>query len=373
MHRYILPLTPLLPFLPSPPATCAPLVNEGVTTKNMYFYKADKASSFSLAPRYVSILALPHSKTLGNDVSKLLSLPLTPITIKPFSDGESNIKVDGEVRGKEVFVICSTCSNQAIIESLLTVSLLRRASAKSICMVMPYHGYSRLDMKKSGSREPIAAADVANMFDVMGVDSVILMDIHNDSLRGFYSHSIPADNLETIPVAAAYFNEQLDMSNVVVCAPHEGQVNRASDFRKRVNHLSGISVPMAFISKSRQKGTSTGNVLVGDVSGRDVIVVDDIIDTGSTMLSVVNLLKSSGARSVRVYATHALLTKPENIKEITSSPLVPYLLVSNTVYHDPKEIEYMGGVKQLSVAPLLAEAIRRTVWKKSVSGILNEE
>ena len=148
------------------------------------------------------------------------------------------MKVDTSIRGKDVFVLSSTVSNDSIIETLLTISTLRRASAKSICAIVPYYGYGRMDMKRK--REPIAAADIALMLESMGVDSVILMDIHNEAVGGFFNLDIPVDNLETGPVAAAFFNEELEADkDVVIVAPHEGQVMRAKDFRKRFSKVRG--------------------------------------------------------------------------------------------------------------------------------------
>lgn len=201
----------------------------------MYFYRAPVGNMVAKTERNV-LLTLPQSRTLGKDVAKLLHLPPGGLTVSKFKDGETSVKVDASVRGKDVFVLSSTTTNDSIIETLLTISTLRRASAKSICAIIPYYGYGRLDMKRK--REPIAAADIAMMLESMGVDSVILMDIHNDSVAGFFNLDIPVDNLETGPVAAAFFNEQLEGDeNVVVVAPHEGQVNRASDFRKRFQQV----------------------------------------------------------------------------------------------------------------------------------------
>lgn len=349
-------------------------VEEGLTTKKMYFYRAPVANQVSLTDRNV-LLTLPHSRTLGKDVAKLLGLPNGGISVGKYNDGETSVKVDASVRGKDVFVLSSTVSNDSIIETLLTISTLRRASAKSICCIIPYYGYGRMDMKRK--REPIAAADIARMFESMGVDSVILMDIHNDSVSGFFNLEIPVDNLETGPVAAAFFNEQLEGSHdVVIVAPHEGQVGRASDFRKRFSQLSQREVPMVFVSKTRLKpGEKTPTQeLIGDVKGKTCVIVDDIVATGATLAGNVKLLKEKGASSVYAFATHGLFTGEgggKRLGEMSDLEGLEYLLVTNTVYHEKEELG--GKIKQLSVAPLIAEAIARTVAKRSISGILNVE
>jgi ribose-phosphate pyrophosphokinase len=362
-----------------------------VTTKRSYFFHTPVKS---LDPDRVGIFAMPSSKTLGRDVTALLGLPSSEVNVGAYADGESTIQVVDTCRGKEVFVICSTTSNGAIMELLLTVSTLRRASAKTITAVLPYYGYCRQDMKRK--REPIAAADIAMMLEEMGVDRVMCMELHNDSLRGFFDVTVPVDHLIPGPVAAAYFNEELeealkeDAESVVVVAPHEGQVPRAGEFRKKLIGLSGKDIDMAFVSKQRgygqsaplpsknmaawsTRGGSTPDeytpMLVGDVKGKTCVIVDDIVDTGTTLLNVVKLLKNAGAKKVYAYATHGLFTTKECVYDIEKSDL-EYLLVTNTVYHKAGSLP--GKIRQLSVAPLVAEAIMRTVQNRSVSGILSD-
>ncbi|GMI03106.1 hypothetical protein TrLO_g2485 [Triparma laevis f. longispina] len=347
------------------------VVEEGLTTKKFYFYNTPAASSIST--KRTSIYTLPSSLTLSRDVTSLLGLPLSSLSIGKYADGETSVKVEDGCRGKDVFVVCSTVDDDSLMECLLTISTLRRASAKSICCIIPYYGYSRSDQKKS-PRTPIAAADIALMFGTMGLDSAICMDLHNDSLRGFFESGIPVDHLQPVPVAAAWFHEQLDMKDICVVAPHEGQVARAADFRKRLQKLSGVDVPMAFVSKSRSHhGTREGEyepILVGDVTGKTVIIVDDIISSGQTMLKVNELLHEAGCKKSYGYATHGLFSTPDVLENFQKSSM-EYVLVTNTIYQKPGSLP--EKVKQLSVAPLVAEAVARTVGKRSVSGILNEE
>jgi ribose-phosphate pyrophosphokinase len=257
--------------------------NNQVTTKRMYFFRDRKPKTSKYFYKNVSLFAGPASESLGSDVAHLLGLNLSSITIGKFADGETTVQGHETVRGKHVFIINSTTTVDALMEMLLSISALKRASAKTVTAVIPYYGYSRQDRKVD--REPIAAADVARMLEEVGVDKVMCFDLHNDSLRGFFTPKVSIEHLLPGPVAAAYFNEELfddengdekkEPPEVTIVAAHEGQVARATEFRKVLQRLSGKEIDIAFISKVRQfPGQKHYEpYLVGDVTGRTCVIV----------------------------------------------------------------------------------------------------
>jgi len=256
-----------------------------VYTKNMYFYKSGAIMPGNVRNKF-RLFALPSSESLGREMAFLLDTELNSIDVGAYNDGETSVQIADTIRGKNVFVVCATTSASAITELLLTLSALRRGSAKRICAILPYYGYSRQDRRTGMKREPIAAADMAYLLEEMGVDSVICVDLHNALLKGFFSPVIPVDHLSPGPVAAAYFYEELfgvgdekkaAVPKITVVAAHENQVSRANVFRNALMKLSGSNdIQVALISNTRKLSDNTMSSsaeIVGDVDGRQCIIV----------------------------------------------------------------------------------------------------
>ncbi|KAL7576395.1 hypothetical protein ACA910_018200 [Epithemia clementina (nom. ined.)] len=366
--------------------------NIPITTRKAYFYQTPQIGS-SVEAEKLTLLAGPSSEELGSDIAHLLGVPVSRMDVGHFADGESRVQIQESVREKHVYIVNSTTSSDSIMELFLMISALRRASAKRITAVIPYFGYARQDENKRRQREPIAAADMALMLEEMGVDRVICVDLHNDTVRGFFSPFVPVEHLMPAPVAAAYFHEELatveaahegeseggdseyDYPRVTVVAAHEGQVGRATQFRDVLKRLSGEDIELAVLTRSRMEaGAKTYEPqLVGDVRGRKCIIVDDIVNTGTTLVSNVQMLKQEGADSIYAWATHGVFGEThceQTLETIAGLEDLNYLLISNST--TPPRLLPLK-IRTLNVAPLLAEAIARALHDKSISSILSLE
>lgn len=298
---------------------------------------------------------------LANDIAKNLGVQLTPTTIKKFNDGETYVRINESVRGSDVFVIQSTSTpvNDNLIELLITIDALKRASAGEITAVIPYYGYSRQD-RKAISREPITAKLVASMIEAAGADRVVTVDLHVDQIQGFFN--IPSDNLTAIPILAKAIAEK-KLKDVVVVAPDAGSA-------KRVRRLADLLlVDLAIINKRRQAhGESKVMELIGNVKDKNVILLDDMIDTGGTLANAAAELKKQGAKDVYICATHAIFSK-DAIQKLDSE-YIKEVIVTDTIKL-PKS-KRIPKIKVVSVAPFISEIIN-CIFQGDPMGVIVEE
>ena len=289
-------------------------------------------------------------------VAKYLSLPLSEATIKRFSDGEISVQITESVRGKDVFIIQPTCApaNVNLMELLILTDALRRSSASSITAIVPYFGYARQD-RKAAPRVPITAKLVANMMETAGIDRVVTIDLHAGQIQGFFD--IPVDNLYGSIVFLDYIRNK-GLKNPIIASPDIGGVARARSFAKK------LGVDIVIVDKRREKANVSEVMnIIGDVDGKDVILVDDMIDTAGTIVKAAKVLKAKGATSVMACCTHPVLSGPA-YERIAEGEL-DELLVSDSI---PLKKE-CAKIKVISIAPTFAEVIRRVYHNESVNGL----
>ncbi len=297
---------------------------------------------------------------LARKISDYLGVALGSVKISPFPDGELLIKLEEDVRGRDVFIIQPTCEpvNESILELLIFIDCARRASAERITAVMPYFGYARQDRKDEG-RVPITAKLVANMITVAGANRVLTVDLHAAQVQGFFD--IPVDNLYAEPVFSRYWSAR-KLTNLVLVSPDVGSARRA---RPYVDRLGG---ELAVIDKRRisDRDVEQGRI-IGDVRGKTVLMMDDMITTGGTVSGAAKLCKDNGAVAVYVGATHALLCGPA-VERLREAP-IDELVVTDTVPVSQEKIDAVGKLRVLSVAELVGEAIHRIHNDESVSSL----
>ena len=305
---------------------------------------------------------------LSLEIAKLLGVNLGRATVSSFADGEINVAIHENVRGKDVYIIQPTCPpvNNNLMELLLMVSCLNRASARRVTVVIPYYGYARQD-RKMQARVPISAADVARLLESMGVDRVIAVDLHCGQIQGFFGPRVPVDNLEGGIVGIDHFGGK-DLHNPVIVSPDAGGVYRAKKFKEGLAYKYGWDdIGIAMIIKQRARAGSVDQMdLVGDVTDSDCIIVDDMIDTAGTLCKAADVLVSKGARRVFAFASHGLLSGPGNDR-IANSTLEECVIL-NTIPSTPQRSANEKLV-ELSVAPLLAQTIFNIHAKRSISAL----
>jgi ribose-phosphate pyrophosphokinase len=311
--------------------------------------------SYHLKNRF-KMFSLNSNQKLATEMAGLLGCELGKCTVTQFSDGEIQIRIDESVRGSEVYVVQSTSYpvNDNILELLIMIDALKRASASVINVVIPYYGYGRQD-RKARSREPITAKLVANLLEAAGASRVLTMDLHTPQLQGFFD--IPVEHLIGVPILTQYFADK-GLEDMVIVAPHNGSIGRA---RKMASILHA---PIALIDKRIMEDNEEETInVIGNVEGKNVIIIDDLIDTATTLTSAAKALAENGAKSIYAGCTHPVFTG-DSIKNIEASA-IEELVITNTI-ELPKE-KMLQKITSLSVAPLLAEAIDRIHNEKAVS------
>jgi ribose-phosphate pyrophosphokinase len=308
----------------------------------------------------MKILSCNSNVDLAKSISQNLNSKLVKAEVKRFSDMEVFVEVQENVRGEDMFVIQSTSypANDHLMELLVSLDALRRASARRITAVIPYYGYARQD-RKSGPRTPISAKLVANLITKAGADRILTMDLHAGQIQGFFD--IPTDNLFAAPVFVKDIEEKYKGKPLVIVSPDVGGVVRARAIARRIN------ANLAIIDKRREKaGSSEVMNIIGDVKDHHCIIVDDIIDSGGTICNAAQALINVGALSVDSYVTHGVLSGSA-VTNISNSPLSS--LVTTDSIKATEAVKMTSNIRQISIAPIIGEAIRRVHMEQSVSSL----
>ncbi|MFZ1813606.1 MAG: ribose-phosphate pyrophosphokinase [Rhizobiaceae bacterium] len=310
----------------------------------------------------MKIFAGNSNRVLAEQITRYLDIPLGKANVRRFADQEIFVEILENVRGEDCFILQSTSypANDHLMELLIMIDALKRASAKRITAVLPYFGYARQD-RKPGPRTPISAKLVANMITKAGADRVLTLDLHAAQIQGFFD--IPTDNLFAVPVLAMDVKENYDLENIVVVSPDVGGVIRARSLAKR------LDAQLAIVDKRRERpGESEVMNVIGNVSGKDCLLIDDIIDSGGTLCNAADALLKIGAASVTAYITHGVLSGGA-VARITASKLKE-LVITNSI-QPTSAIETARNIRVVSVADLVGEAVNRTALEKSVSSLFD--
>ncbi len=310
----------------------------------------------------MKIIAPNSNRPLAEAVAAALNLPLTQASVRRFADMEIFVEVHENIRGEDVFVIQSTAypANDNLMELLITLDALRRSSARRITAVIPYFGYARQD-RKSGPRTPISAKLVANLITQAGAHRVLTMDLHAGQIQGFFD--IPVDNLFAAPLFARDIGERFKGRDLMVVSPDVGGVVRARAIATRLH------TDLAIIDKRRPRaGVSEVMNVIGDVDGRDCILVDDIVDSGGTLCNAADALLKNGARSASVYVTHGVFSGGA-VARIGAAAIET--MVTTDSIQATEAVRVSSNIRQLTIAPLLAEAMRRISEESSVSTLFD--
>ena len=308
----------------------------------------------------MKILACNSNRPLAEAIAEYMAMSITKASVRRFSDMEVFVEIHENVRGEDVFVIQSTCypTNDNLMELLITLDALKRGSARRVTAVIPYFGYARQD-RKSGPRTPISAKLVANLITTAGANRVVTLDLHSGQIQGFFD--IPLDNLYAAPVFVNDIRARYD--NVMIVSPDVGGVVRARAIASR------IDADLAIIDKRRERaGVSEVMNIIGDVKGRRCVLVDDIVDSAGTLCNAAEALSRAGAVSVSAYVTHGVLSGGA-VARVTSSPLEELVITDSIPATEAVKLAH--NIRQITIAPLMAESIQRISEERSVSSLFD--
>ena len=311
----------------------------------------------------MKILAGNSNRPLAQAIADYLDLPLTDAAVRRFADEEVFVEIHENVRGEDVFVLQSTAypANDNLMELLICIDALKRSSARRITAVLPYFGYARQD-RKPGPRTPISAKLVANLITTAGADRVLSMDLHAGQIQGFFD--IPTDNLYAAPVMSADIRSRFSAKNLMVVSPDVGGVVRARALAKRLDNA-----PLAIVDKRRERaGESEVMNIIGDVSGRFCILVDDIVDSAGTLCNAAAALMEAGAEGVAAYVSHGVLSGGA-VARVESSALTELVITDSIGV--PQAVKDANKIRLLTIAPLFAEAVKRIADETSVSSLFD--
>jgi ribose-phosphate pyrophosphokinase len=323
---------------------------------------ASEETSMAARNGAIKLVAGNSNPRLAEAIGAHLRTPLCKAVVRRFADMEIFVEILENVRGTDVFVIQSTSfpANDHLMELLIIIDALRRASARRITAVVPYFGYARQD-RKSGSRTPISAKLVANLITHAGADRVLTVDLHAGQIQGFFD--IPTDNLYAAPVMVRDIRDRFDLSKVMVVSPDVGGVVRARGLAKRIN------APLAIIDKRRERaGESEVMHVIGEVEGRTCILIDDIVDSGGTLVNAADALIEHGAADVYAYITHGVLSGGAVAR--TSASRLKELVITDSIQAS-EAVRVSANIRVLSIATLIGEAIGRTAAEESVSSLFD--
>jgi ribose-phosphate pyrophosphokinase len=323
---------------------------------------SNQTRKYRRSAKPMMVVACNSNRPLAEAVAAYLNIPLTAASIRRFADLEVFVEIQENVRGEDVFVVQSTSypANDNLMELLVSIDALKRASARRITAVLPYFGYARQD-RKPGPRTPISAKLVANLLTTAGANRVLTLDLHAGQIQGFFD--IPTDNLISAPVIVKDIEEQFDGDDLMIVSPDVGGVIRARAVAKR------LDLDLAIVDKRREReGVSEVMNIIGDVSGRRCILIDDIVDSAGTLCNAADALRNEGAMSVVAYVTHGVLSGGA-IARVASSSLETLVTTDSIVATEAVRVS--NNIRRLTIASLMAEAMLRISQERSVSSLFN--